>query len=64
MKAKRFGKVLPVRLSQSVNDRLILVAEAAGISKSDALRMAVAHGLPDLEQGRMVLQVKAKEVAK
>ncbi|HYE30968.1 MAG TPA: hypothetical protein VEH27_06060 [Methylomirabilota bacterium] len=53
MKQKRFGDVLPVRLPETVNKRLVKVARAAGISKSDALRLAIAHGLPDLEAGRL-----------
>jgi predicted transcriptional regulator len=52
--------VLPVRLPDSLNARLKLIAVAASISKSDALRMAIAHGLPSLEAGHIRLE---KEVA-
>ena len=57
---RRFGNVLPVRLPGDVDDRLRLVAAAAGISKSDAMRMAIAHGLPNLEAGRIRLKLDTK----
>jgi len=64
MRPKRFGKVLPVRLPESVNSRLILIAVTAGITKSDALRMAVANGLQDLENGKINLgKLSAVEAA-
>ena len=52
---RRFGAVLPVRLPHDVNDRLGFIAVAAGLSKSDAMRLAIAHGLPALERGEIVL---------
>ena len=55
MKQKRFGNVLPVRLPYEVDKRLKHIARAAGLTKSDALRMAIAHGLPSLELGRIRL---------
>lgn len=53
MRIKRFGKVLPVRLTEDVDRKLKRFARAAGITKSDALRLAINHGLPDLEAGRI-----------
>jgi len=53
MRLKRFGKVLPVRLTDDVDRRLKKLARSAGVTKSDALRMAINHGLPDLEAGRI-----------
>jgi predicted DNA-binding protein len=47
--------VLPVRLPEAVDSRLKLIARAASITKSDALRLAVAHGLPSLESGQIHL---------
>jgi len=61
MRAKRFGDVLPVRLPESVSARLKKIAKASGLSKSDALRMAIAHGLPDLERGRIKFDVITSE---
>jgi predicted transcriptional regulator len=55
MRTKRFGSVLPVRLSNDVERKLCLVAEAAGVSKSDVMRMAISYGLPSLEAGRFKL---------
>lgn len=59
MKLRRFGNVLPVRLTTEVDGKLKLIAKAAGITKSDALRMAISNGLPDLEAGR--INVKPSE---
>lgn len=53
MKQRRFGNVLPVRLSNSVDARLKDIAECTGLSKSEVLRLAIANGLPDLEAGRI-----------
>jgi len=55
MKKARFGKTLPVRLSHDVDHRLKLIALSAGITKSDALRLAVKSGLPALEAGKLKL---------
>ena len=55
MKKPRLNETLPVRLQTEVDRRLKKVAEAAGISKSAALRMAINHGLPQLEAGRISL---------
>ena len=63
MREKRFGNVLPVRLPTVVDMKLKKIAKAAGISKSDALRMAIAHGLPDLEAGRIRFDVMTREAA-
>ena len=61
-RASRFGSVLPVRLTPEVKAKLLAIAKAAGITSSDALRMAVNHGIPTLESGRLPLnQSKAKE---
>jgi len=56
MKIKRFGETLPVRISKSVDDKLKLIAKRSGLSKSDVLRMAVNHGLPAVEAGRIPAQ--------
>jgi predicted DNA-binding protein len=56
MKIKRFGETLPVRISKSVDDKLKLIAKRTGLSKSDVLRMAVNHGLPAVDAGRMPQQ--------
>ena len=40
-----------------------MIARVAGISKSDAIRMAIAHGLPDLEAGRIRLDSITEEAA-
>ena len=53
MRIKRFGKVLPVRLTEDVDRKLKSFARLTGVTKSDALRMAINHGLPDLEAGRI-----------
>jgi len=53
MKIKRFGETLPVRISKSVDDKLKLIARKTGLTKSDVLRMAVNHGLPSVEAGRI-----------
>ncbi len=53
MKPKRFGETLPVRLSKPVDDKLKRIAKHTGLSKSDVLRMAVNHGLPALESGKL-----------
>ncbi len=53
MKKLRLKETLPVRLSTDVDSRLKRIAMAVGISKSDALRMAISHGLPELEAGRI-----------
>ena len=63
MRNRRFGNVLPVRLPSEVDRRLKRVARAAGISKSDAMRMAINHGLPDLEAGRIKLMLYETEAA-
>jgi len=63
VRVKRFGNVLPVRLSITVDRRLKVIARVAGISKSDAIRMAIAHGLPDLEAGRIRLDSITEEAA-
>jgi predicted DNA-binding protein len=55
MKVKRLAETLPVRLQTDVEKRIRLIAMAAGITKSDALRMAINHGLPALEAGRISL---------
>jgi predicted DNA-binding protein len=60
MKPKRFGNVLPVRLPADTDKRLKRIAKAVGISKSDALRMAINHGLPNLEAGRISLQTEVE----
>jgi predicted DNA-binding protein len=44
-----------VRLPELVERRLKAIAASAGITKSDALRMAIAHGLPSLEAGRLAV---------
>ena len=59
MKPRRFGKVLPVRLTDDTNRRLKRIADHAGLTKSDALRMAINHGLPNLEAGHLKLQEEA-----
>lgn len=56
MKIKRFGETLPVRISKSVDDKLKLIAKRTGLSKSDVLRMAVNHGLPAVDAGRIPSQ--------
>lgn len=53
MKPKRFGETLPVRISKTVNDKLKRIAKNTGLSKSDVMRMAINHGLPAMEAGRM-----------
>lgn len=53
---KRFGNVLPVRLPLEINTRLSLIAKVVGITKSDALRMAINHGLPRLERGELAIR--------
>lgn len=53
MKPKRFGETLPVRISKSVDDKLKRIAQHTGLSKSDVIRMAVNHGLPAVESGRL-----------
>jgi len=53
MKTKRLSETLPVRLQADVDRRLRLIAQKTGLTKSDALRMAINHGLPQLEQGRV-----------
>ena len=53
MKPKRLGKTLPVRLQDDTDDRLKRIALSVGVTKSDALRMALAHGIPLLEAGRL-----------
>jgi predicted DNA-binding protein len=55
MKPKRFGETLPVRLSKAVDDKLKRIAKHTGLSKSDVLRMAVNHGLPAVEAGKMAI---------
>jgi len=55
MKKARLNETLPVRLQTEVDLRLKRIAAAAGITKSDALRMAINHGLPHLEAGRISL---------
>jgi predicted DNA-binding protein len=64
MKTRRFGNVLPVRLTSEVDRKLKLVAKAAGITKSDALRMAINNGLPELEAGRLNLKAIEEVEAK
>lgn len=63
MRTKRFGSVLPVRLSKEVDRKVKLVARAAGISRSDVMRMAISYGLPSLEAGRFKLNFDEKEAA-
>lgn len=55
MKLRRLSETLPVRLQADVEQRLKKIAKCAGITKSDALRMAINHGLPALEAGRISL---------
>jgi antitoxin component of RelBE/YafQ-DinJ toxin-antitoxin module len=38
-----------------MKEKLRCIAKAAGITSSDALRMAVNHGIPSLESGRLPL---------
>lgn len=64
MRLRRFGNVLPVRLPAEVDRKLKQVARAAGISKSDALRMAINNGLPALEEGRITLGEHVEPTAK
>lgn len=54
-KKRKLGETLPVRLPEDVDRRLRLVAGSACLTVSDALRMAVAHGLPALEAGKIAL---------
>lgn len=56
MKPKRFGETLPVRISKVVDDKLKRIAKTTGLSKSDVMRMAINHGLPAMEAGRMSTQ--------
>lgn len=53
--ARRFGETFPVRMSPDTNARIKRVAKAVGLSKSDVLRMAMAHGLPLVEAGKLSL---------
>jgi len=50
---RKFGKVLPVRLPHEVAEGLRRIARTAGITRSDALRLAIRHGLPSLPAGRL-----------
>ena len=50
---RKFGNVLPVRLPHEVAEGLRQIARTAGITKSDALRLAIRHGLPSLPAGRL-----------
>lgn len=61
MRTRRFGNVLPVRLPDEVNRKLKLVATKAGITKSDALRMAINNGLPALEAGRISVEPEIEQ---
>lgn len=61
MKQRRYGEVLPVRLSETIDTRLKDIADATGLTKSAALRLAIAHGLPELEAGRINLVSIQKE---
>ena len=58
-RVSRFGSVLPVRLTPEVKQKLMDIARATGITSSDALRMAVNHGLPALESGRLPMDKTA-----
>ena len=53
--ARRFGETFPVRISPDTNNRVRRIAKAVGLSKSDVLRMAMAHGLPLVEAGQLSL---------
>ncbi|MFY8215607.1 MAG: hypothetical protein ACOVMP_03295 [Chthoniobacterales bacterium] len=53
MKRKRLGETLPVRLPDETEKRLLLIAKITGLSKSDVMRMAINHGLPQLEAGKL-----------
>lgn len=63
MKTRRYGNVLPVRLPVEIDRKLKRIARAAGITKSDAMRMAINNGLPDLESGKITLIPEALEAA-
>lgn len=52
-KPKRFGETLPLRISSAVDAKVSLIAIRHNITKSDVVRMAINHGLPDLEAGRL-----------
>jgi predicted DNA-binding protein len=53
MKTKRFGETLPVRIPEAVNARLKVIAKQTGLSRSDIMRLAIAHGLPSVEANRL-----------
>jgi predicted DNA-binding protein len=55
MKEKRFGETIPVRIPGALDRRLKNISKVTGLSKSDVTRMAINHGLPELEAGRLHL---------
>jgi predicted DNA-binding protein len=55
MKTKRLGETLPVRIHPDIDSRLRLIASISGLTRSDVLRMAIRHGLPAIESGKLPL---------
>ncbi len=64
MKARRFGDTLPIRITTEVDRRLSQIRRATGLTKSDIARMAIAHGLPELEAGRIRVDLVPQEAGK
>jgi predicted DNA-binding protein len=53
MRPKRLGETLPVRLPTEIDERIQKIAAATVLTKSAIIRMAVNHGLPEIEAGRL-----------
>lgn len=58
MKPPRLKETLPVRLTESVDAKISLISQATGLNKSQIVRMALNHGLPLLEAGKISFQKK------
>lgn len=52
-KPRRFGETLPLRLSTETESKVAQITQRVGLTKSDVVRMAITHGLPLVEAGRL-----------
>ena len=47
------GETLPLRITEQTDTRLSLSARKTGLNKSTVMRMAINHGLPLVEAGKL-----------
>ena len=61
MSKTRLQETLPVRLPRDVRDKIRIISVRTGLTSSAVMRMAINHGLPELEAGRLKLSDSATQ---